>query len=102
MVQYNPPHPGEVLWELDMKPAGLTIKEVSERIGVDRKTLSRLINGRVSVSVEMAILLGKVLNTSPDLWLNMQKNYDLWHAEQQMKTRIRHIKPFVSELGAPA
>ena len=95
--QTNPPHPGEVLWGLDMQPAGLTINAVAARIGVDRKTLSRVINGHAKVTAEMAILLGKAFNTTPDMWLNMQRAYDLWHAAQTMKQRVAKVKPFHDE-----
>ena len=94
MGQYNPPHPGEILWGLDMQPAGLTVTAVAERMGVDRKTLSRIINGHSGITAEMAMRLGKVFNTTPDLWLNMQSNYDLWQAEKRIKTEIRKLKPF--------
>ncbi len=93
--QYNPPHPGEVLWGLDMEPAGLTVTEVAARLGVDRKTLSRVINGRASITAEMAILLGKAFNTTPDLWLNMQHSYDLWHAQKAMKPKVSKVKPYL-------
>lgn len=91
---HNPPHPGEILSGLHMEPLGLTQVEVAQRLGVDRKTLSRLINGHTSVSVEMAMRLGKAFNTSPDLWLNIQKSYDLWHAEHDHKVDVSKIKPF--------
>ncbi|MEQ1889612.1 MAG: HigA family addiction module antitoxin [Alphaproteobacteria bacterium] len=96
--QYNPPHPGEVLWGLDMEPAGLTINAVAGRLGVDRKTISRIINGRARITAEMSILLGKAFNTTPDLWLNMQRNYDLWHAGLRLKKRADKIKPFEHRL----
>ncbi len=92
--QYNPPHPGEVLWGLDMEPAGITVTALAQHLGVDRKTVSRLVNGRTSITAEMAILLGKAFNTTPDVWLNMQHSYDLWHASQAMKQRLRSVKPF--------
>ncbi|MEZ5690705.1 MAG: HigA family addiction module antitoxin [Rickettsiales bacterium] len=95
--QYNPPHPGEILWELDMRPSGLTIKEVADRLGVDRKTVSRIVNGHTGISPEMAILLGRAFNTSPELWINMQRNYDLWHAGRRIKKKISNIKPFFIE-----
>lgn len=98
--QYNPPHPGEVLWGLDMQPAGLTINAVAERLGVDRKTISRIINGHAGITAEMAILLGKAFNTTPDLWLNMQQNYDLWQAGQRIRKRADKIKPFECRLRA--
>lgn len=93
MGQYNPPHPGEVLWGLDMQPAGLTVTEVAARLGVDRKTLSRVINGHSGISAEMAIRLSRAFNTTPELWLNMQQNYDLWHASQRIKHEAQRIKP---------
>lgn len=94
-VQYNPPHPGEILWGLDMEPAGLTINAVAARLGVDRKTVSRIINGHTGITADMAILLGKAFNTTPGLWLNMQRNYDLWHASARMKKRAGKVKPFM-------
>jgi addiction module HigA family antidote len=98
--QYNPPHPGEVLWGLDMEPAGLTVTAVAERIGVDRKTISRIVNGRASITAEMAILLAKAFGTTPELWLNMQRTYDLWHASKAMERKAKKIKPFQSEGAA--
>ena len=100
--QYNPPHPGEVLWGLDMEPAGLTINAVAERLGVDRKTISRIINGHAGITAEMAILLGKAFNTTPDLWLNMQRNYDLWHAGQRIRKRANKVKTFEHRLRQEA
>lgn len=98
--QHNPPHPGEVLYSLDIEPAGLTVTEVAERIGVDRKTLSRVINGRASITPEMAVLLARAFNTTPELWLNMQRNYDLWAATSTMRERVSKIKPFDSHTHA--
>ncbi len=92
--QYNPPHPGEVLYGLDIEPAGLTIKAVAERLGVDRKTISRIINAKASITADMAILLAKAFKTTPELWLNMQTNYDLWNAEKRMKQRVSRVLPF--------
>ena len=94
MTQHNPPHPGEVLWELDMKPAKLSVTKVAERLGVDRKTLSRVINGRAGISAEMAIRLARAFNTTPELWLNMQRSYDLWLAQKLMQKEANKIKPF--------
>lgn len=96
-MMHNPPHPGEVLYGLHMEPQGLTINKVAERIGVDRKTLSRIINGHCSVSVDMAIRLGKAFNTTPDLWLGMQQDFDLWHAMNDKKEDLSFIKPFPIE-----
>lgn len=76
----NPPHPGEVLKELCLEPMGLSITEAAEALGVSRKTLSTIINGRAGISPEMAIRLSKAFDTSPESWLNQQQQFDLWHA----------------------
>ena len=83
MEMHNPTHPGEVLKELYLEPLGLSVTEAAAALGVSRKTLSALINGRYGVSPNMAIRLSKAFGTSPRLWLNMQQNYDLWVAKQE-------------------
>jgi len=60
----------------------LTVTEAAEALGVSRKTLSAILNGRAGISPEMAIRLGKAFGTSPESWLNQQMQYDLWQAEQ--------------------
>lgn len=91
---YNPPHPGEVLYEMQMQPVGITISALAQKIGVDRKTVSRVVHGHASISTEMALLLSRAFNTSPQLWLNMQHAYDLWHKERALGHKIREIEPF--------
>jgi addiction module HigA family antidote len=76
----KPTHPGEVLREDVIKPLGLTVTEAAKRLGVTRKTLSELINCRSSMSPEMAVRIGKATKTSPDSWLYMQAQLDLWYA----------------------
>lgn len=90
---HNPPHPGNVLKDV-VRSLKLTITEAAERLGVDRISLSRVMNGRAGISVEMALRLGKALNTSPDIWLGMQQSHDLWQAKQQMKEELSHIRGF--------
>lgn len=79
----KPTHPGDVLREDVIKPLGLTVTEAAKRLGVTRKTLSELINCKSSVSPEMAVRIGKATKTSPDSWLYMQAQLDLWHAGQK-------------------
>ena len=79
----KPTHPGDVLREDVIKPLGLTVTEAAKRLGVTRKTLSELINCKSSVSPEMAIRIGKATKTSPDSWLYMQAQLDLWYARQK-------------------
>jgi antitoxin HigA-1 len=82
MKMHNPPHPGEVLRELCIEPLELTITETAEALGVSRKTLSAILNGRAGISPEMAIRLSKAFGTSAESWLNQQMQYDLWQAEK--------------------
>ena len=84
MKMFNPPHPGEVLRELCLEPLGLTVTEAADALGVSRKTLSALLNGRSGISPEMAIRLSKAFDTSAESWLNQQMQYDLWRAEQTL------------------
>ena len=85
MKMHNPPHPGEVLRELCLEPLGITVTDAAKALGVARKTLSSILNGRSGISPEMAIRLGKAFDTSPESWLNQQVQYDLWVAEQHAK-----------------
>lgn len=82
---YNPPHPGEAIRELCLAPLELTVGEAAEALGVTRKALSELLNGRAGVSPEMALRLAKAFNTTPESWLGMQMEYDLWRTEKRTK-----------------
>lgn len=86
---HNPPHPGETLKE-DVLPAlGLTVTQAAEQLGVARVTLSRMINGRAAISADMAIRLAQWLGGSPEIWLRLQLQYDLWHAEKNSKIKVK-------------
>ena len=87
---YKPAHPGEVLREMYLEPLGLTVTNAAESLGITRKTLSELLNGRSGVSTPMALRLSKAFGTTPELWLNMQQNYDLWRAKK--KVRLSKVK----------
>ena len=83
MVMYDPPHPGEVIKELCLQPLGLTVTDAAKGLGVSRKTLSALLNGRFGVSPEMAIRLSKAFGGSAESWLIQQAQYDLWQVMQK-------------------
>lgn len=85
MKMHNPPHPGEVLKTLCLEPLHLTVTEAARSLGVSRKTLSAILNGRAGISPEMAVRLSLAFDTSPESWLNQQLQYDLWHAEKGRK-----------------
>jgi addiction module HigA family antidote len=82
---HNPPHPGEILRELCIEPLGITVTDAAAALGVSRKTLSSILNGRSGISPEMAIRLAKAFDTTPESWLNQQMQYDLWVAEKKSK-----------------
>ncbi len=85
MLMHNPPHPGEIIKALCLEPLGLSVTETAKALGVSRKTLSNIINGKASISPEMAVRLSIAFNTSSESWLNQQTQYDLWQAEQHRK-----------------
>jgi len=76
----QPTGPGEILREEFLVPLAMTQKELADHIGCDVKVINRLVNGRTSVSAEMALKLGATFRTSPEFWLNAQKAVDLFLA----------------------
>ncbi len=92
---HNPPHPGEIIRELCIDPLGLSVTKAAEGLGVSRKTLSAILNGRAGVSPEMALRLSMAFNTSPESWLNQQSQYDLWVARKESK-RIKVKKLYAA------
>ena len=79
----KPTHPGEVIRADVIIPLGLTVTDAAKGLGVTRKTLSALLNGKASLSPEMAVRISKATGTSPESWLNMQAKLDLWEARQE-------------------
>lgn len=88
MRMYNPAHPGEVLREY---LGEMSVSEAAAHLGISRVTLSRVLNGKAGISADMSLRLSEALRTSPDLWLKMQVQYDLWQASRKHRTKI---KPF--------
>ena len=84
MVMYNPPHPGGIIREFCIEPLGLTVTEAAKALGVTRKTFSALLNGRSGISPEMALRLSKVFGRSPEGWLKLQLQHDLWQTQQKV------------------
>lgn len=91
MKMHNPPHPGKVLKRLCLEPLNLTVSQSARSLGVSRKTLSGILNGRAGISPEMAGRLSSAFDTSAESWLNQQLQYDLWHAERS-RNRLRVTK----------
>jgi len=85
MAMHNPPHPGDFITEVYLDPNNLSGRELAAKLGVAASTLNRILTGASGVSPEMALRLAKALGRSPESWLAMQYNHDLWHAKQRVK-----------------
>jgi antitoxin HigA-1 len=84
MTMHNPPHPGEIIRDFCVEPLHLNVTEAARALGVTRKTFSALLNGRAGISPEMALRLSRVFGRSPEGWLKLQLQYDLWKTEQSI------------------
>jgi len=90
---HAPKHPGTMVKRLCLRPLGLSVSRAAKLLKVSRPTLSKLVNGRLNISPEMAVRLSIVFNTSEELWINLQAGYDLWKA-QKVKSNL-HLHPFI-------
>jgi antitoxin HigA-1 len=88
---HNPAHPGEILKEMYMGPLGVTITQTADALGVSRKHVSAIVNGRVPVSPDMAARLAGVFGTEPDIWINLQAQYDLWQVRQHGRPKVKRL-----------
>lgn len=84
MSMYNPPHPGEFIREVYLDPFKLSYRSVALKLKVSPSTFLRLIKGQSNISPEMALRLSRGLGRSPESWLVLQDNYNLWHARQSV------------------
>jgi addiction module HigA family antidote len=82
MPMKNPPHPGRIVRQDCLEPLELTIAEAAEALGVTRRALNNLVNGKSGISPEMAVRPSKAFGTSPEMWLRLQVNYDLAQLHQ--------------------
>lgn len=89
MRMYNPAHPGEVLRE---HIGEMPVTQFAKHLAVSRVTLSRLLNGNAGVSAQMALKLSEALGTSPELWLNMQTQFDLWKASREKRKKVPPLR----------
>jgi len=98
-----PSHPGFVLKELYLNPMGVSITKFAQTLGVSRKAISAIVNEHKSVTPAMALRFSQALDTTPELWLNLQRSYDLWHASRA-NNDWREIKPLssVDNVSTPA
>lgn len=85
-----PTHPGQMLLKEFLEPMGITQKEFSDHLGWTYARLNEIINGHRGVSAESALAFSDAFKIEPQFWLNLQQNWDLWHAIKEHK----NIKPF--------
>ena len=90
MHMYDPPHPGEIIREFCVEALNISVTEAAKALGVTRKTLSSLLNGRSGISPVMALRLSKVFGRTPEGWLRLQIQFDLWKTKQSVD--IEYLK----------
>jgi len=91
-AMYNPPHPGGIIKEDVLKAEGINVTEAARQLGISRVTLSRLLNGKTGISVDMALRLSQWLGTTPEVWLRMQDACDLWQARKTKRPQVKPLK----------
>jgi addiction module HigA family antidote len=89
---HSPPHPGEILQTMYLKPMGVSITQAADALGVSRKHLSAIVNGRVSVTPDMAARLAAVFGPDVELWINMQAERDVWEVSQRPAPKVKRLK----------
>jgi addiction module HigA family antidote len=89
---HNPSHPGEILRELYLEPMGVTITQAADALGVSRKHVSAIVNARVPVTPDMAMRLAAVFATEPELWVNLQAQYDLWDVSRKRRPKVKPLR----------
>ena len=94
MTMHKPPHPGEFIYDVYLEPAGFSCRYLAKQLDVASSTLNRVLKGQSAISPEMALRLSKALGRSPESWLSMQDNYDLWHAKKNLDLANVHEVKF--------
>jgi len=97
MAMYNPPHPGEFIKEIYITPYDISVRKVAESLDVSPSTLNRILNKESNISPEMALRLSKALGRTPESWLAMQDQYNLWHAKKRVNLKqVKKIKLYAA------
>lgn len=84
MTMYNPPHPGEFIKETYIEPLNISLRTAAFKLNVSPSTFSRLIKGEADISPEMALRLSKAFGRTPESWMQMQSNFELWKARKHV------------------
>ncbi len=94
MLMKAPPHPGRIVRQECIEPFGLTVTAAAKGLGVTRKALSELLNGKSGISPEMALRLAKAFGSSPEMWLGLQMDYDLVQAQKKVgRIKVQKFAP---------
>ena len=93
LLSRRPTHPGEILREDFMADYGLSVAELAKRLGISRQSVNELVRCRRAVSPDVALRLARLFRTSPQFWLNLQRNIDLWEALEEDVKDITGVKP---------
>ncbi len=96
-----PVHPGHILKNHHLLPLSISLTDLARILGVSRKTISKIVNERGAITPDMALRLSRAFNTTPDLWLGLQQEYDLWHAMKDSK-EWRQVKAVGEAAAGPA
>lgn len=88
---HNPAHPGEILKAMYLEPMGISITKAADALGVSRKHVSAIVNGRVPVTPDMAVRLAGVFGTEPEIWINLQAQHDLWVVSKQTRPKVKRL-----------
>jgi addiction module HigA family antidote len=97
---HKPKHPGSMIKSLCLEPLGISISEAAKLLKISRPTLSKLVNGHLNITPEMAMRLAIVFNTSEELWINLQAGYDLWKAQKARAKLSLRLHPFTQKSPA--
>ncbi len=99
-MKRRPTHPGHIIKKDYLEQLGITVTDMASKLGVSRKTLSKILNENGAVTPDMALRLSRAFDTTPELWLNLQKNYDLWLAEN-ISNDWKRVRPLPEQILHP-
>jgi addiction module HigA family antidote len=91
-TMHSPSHPGKILLEMYLRPMHVTITQAADALGVSRKHISAIVNGRASVSPDMAMRLAAAFVTEPEFWINLQAQHDLWVVSQKAPPNVKPLR----------
>lgn len=99
-LKRNPTHPGEILRADFLLPLGLTQTELAKALKTSFRTINEILNEKRSISPDMALRLSRYFGTSPDVWMGLQADYDLYWARMKSQKTIDEIKPLQGKRAA--